>query len=223
MRSSSRKEVEVTKPRAIVCDFDGTLADSYAGITASVNFVRASHRLPPVSEADVRPHVGRGPTHLLVHTVPAGDPEANVALYRKHHPSVMFSGTRLFPGVASTLKRLHEAGLKLAICSNKPVVFTKQLVEHFGLAPCFNAVVGPEDAPRPKPAPDMLLEAMKRLAVTPAETLYVGDMTVDIATARAAGVSVWVIPSGSDSPDSLAAAKPDRILGDFAELASLVA
>jgi len=213
----------VTIPRAIVCDFDGTLADSYAGITASVNFVRASHGLPPMTEADVRPHVGRGPTHLLVHTVPAGDPEANVALYRQHHPSVMFSGTRLFPGVAPTLKRLHEAGVKLAICSNKPVVFTKRLVEHFGLTPCFNAVVGPEDAPRPKPAPDMLLEAMKRLGVAPAETLYVGDMTVDIATARAAGVSVWVIPSGSDSAEALAAAKPDRILGDFAELASILA
>ena len=213
----------MTIPRAIVCDFDGTLADSYAGITASVNFVRASHGLPPMTEADVRPHVGRGPTHLLVHTVPAGDPEANVALYRQHHPSVMFSGTRLFPGVAPTLKRLHEAGVKLAICSNKPVVFTKRLVEHFGLTPCFNAVVGPEDAPRPKPAPDMLLEAMKRLGVAPAETLYVGDMTVDIATARAAGVSVWVIPSGSDSAEALAAAKPDRILGDFAELASILA
>ena len=213
----------MTIPRAIVCDFDGTLADSYAGITASVNFVRASHHLPPVTETDVRPHVGRGPTHLLVHTVPAGNPEANVALYRQHHPSVMFSGTRLFPGVAPTLKRLHEAGVKLAICSNKPVVFTKRLVEHFGLTPCFNAVVGPEDAPRPKPAPDMLLEAMKRLGVAPAETLYVGDMTVDIATARAAGVSVWVIPSGSDSAEALAAAKPDRILGDFAELASILA
>jgi 2-phosphoglycolate phosphatase len=212
-----------TKIRALICDFDGTLADSYAGITASVNHVRKSHGLPPLTEADVRPHVGRGPTHLLVHTVPAGDSEANVALYRKHHPSVMFGGTRLFPRVAATLRQLHAAGLKLAICSNKPVAFTKQLVEHFELSSCFGTIVGPEDAPRPKPAPDMLLEAMKRMSVPAPEALYVGDMTVDIATARAAGVTVWVVPTGSDSPDHLAAAKPDRLLRDFADLGALAA
>lgn len=210
------------RTRAVICDFDGTLADSYAGITASVNYVRAFHHLPPLTEAGVRPHVGRGPTHLLVHTVPEGDAEANVALYRKHHPSVMFTGTRLFPGVAATLQRLHDAGLKLAICSNKPVIFTRQLVEHFGLAAYLNTVVGPEDAPRPKPAPDMLVEAMRRLAVAPSETVYFGDMTVDIETARAAAVTVWVVPSGSDSVDRLLAAKPDRLLHELADLATLL-
>jgi phosphoglycolate phosphatase len=125
--------------------------------------------------------------------------------------------------VAATLRQLHAGGLKLAICSNKPVVFTRQLVEHFELASCFETIVGPEDAPRPKPAPDMLLEAMRRMSVSPPEALYVGDMTVDIATARAAGVTVWVVPTGSDSPEHLAAAKPDRLLRDFAELDRLLA
>jgi phosphoglycolate phosphatase len=157
---------------------------------------------------------------LLIHTVPAGDPEANLEVYRQHHPTVMFSGTRLFPGVAETLAQLRSRGLRMAVCSNKLREFTRQIVDHLGIGPNFDVIIGPEDAPHPKPAPDMLLEAMRRLGVAPQETLYVGDMTVDIQTARGAGVTVWVVPSGSQSREELEAARPDRILRDFKELAS---
>src|SRR5260370_206561 len=54
--------------KAILFDFDGTLADSYDGIAASVNHVRASHGLPPLSTLEVRRHVGRGVAYLLAHT-----------------------------------------------------------------------------------------------------------------------------------------------------------
>lgn len=83
------------------------------------------------------------------------------------------------------------------------------------------AVIGPEDAARIKPAPDMLLAALNQLNVHAAEALYVGDMVVDIETARAAGVTVWVIPTGSDDLPTLQAARPDCVLGSFRELVSL--
>src|SRR5262245_5303003 len=181
--------------RAVLFDFDGTLADAYAGITASVNHVRAAHGLPPLEEAEVRRHVGCGPVYLIQHTVPGADLDAGLARYRAHHPSVMCSGTRLLPGAAECVTTLHRAGQKLAVCSNKPVLFTRQLLEHLGLLPFLDTVVGPEDVSHPKPAPDMLLLGLRRLGVSPAETLYVGDMTVDIATARAASVRVWVVPT----------------------------
>jgi phosphoglycolate phosphatase len=130
----------------------------------------------------------------------------------------MRQGTRLFPGVAETLDALHKAGKRLAICSNKPVAFTRDLLDAFGVAGRFSAVVGPEDVPRPKPAPDMLLVGLQRLGVRPGQALYVGDMTVDIQTARAAGVRVWVVPTGSDDRATLAAAHPDRLLDAFADL-----
>src|ERR1700732_3822632 len=79
--------------RAVLFDFDGTLADSYAGITASVNHVRAAHGLPPLTVAEVRPHVGHGPAQLLHATVPGADPVRDTARYRAHHPSVMREGT----------------------------------------------------------------------------------------------------------------------------------
>jgi phosphoglycolate phosphatase len=205
----------------VVFDFDGTLGDSYPAITASVNHVRACHGLPPLPEAEVRRHVGRGPAYLLAHTVGSSTPE-DLAAYRAHHPSVLFSGTRLMPGAAETLAALHRAGKLLAVCSNKPVAFTRDLLDHFRLLPLFNAVLGPEDVPRPKPAPDMLVTALARLQVPPAEALYVGDMVVDVETARAAGVRVWVVPTGSDDRATLVAAHPDRVLGGLADLCGLI-
>lgn len=204
--------------RAILFDFDGTLADSYPAITASVNHVRASHGLPALSVEDVKGHVGRGLPHLLQQTVPGTNLDADAALYRKHHPSVLAKGTKLLPEVADSLLQLHARKIMLAICSNKPVQFTRLLVQQLGIAPFFSEVLGPEDAPRPKPAPDMLLAALKRLKVEANEAMYVGDMTVDIETARSAGVSVWVIATGSESVEKLLTAKPDRILSRFSEL-----
>ncbi len=213
----------MTPPRAVLFDFDGTLGDSYAAITASVNYVRSTYGLPPLSADEVRPHVGRGPDRLLEATVGRGDVAANRAAYRAHHPSVMFAGTKLLPGAAEALRELHGRGLRLAVCSNKPVAFTRELLAWLGVADCLDAVLGPEDVAREKPAPDMLLAALRRPGVSAGEAVYVGDMTVDVQAARAAGVAVWVVPTGSDTPEALAAAKPDRLLRGLDELPRLVA
>ncbi len=215
--------MDLSPIRAVLFDFDGTLVDSYPAIAASVNHVRAVHGLPPLPEAEVRRHVGRGPAYLIAHTVPGADVEAGVARYRAHHPSVMETGTALLPGAAEALAALKAAGLLEAICSNKPVAFTRRLVVLLGLAPYLDAVLGPEDVPRPKPAPDMLRAGLARLGVAPGEALYVGDMVVDIETARAAGTRVWVVPTGSDERDRLAAARPDRLLDDLHGLRALAA
>ena len=209
--------------KAVIFDFDGTLVDSYQAITASVNHVRAAHNLPPLSEPEVRRCVGRGPAYLLQHTVPGTELDKDMARYRAHHPSVLRSGTHLLPGVSETLGILKKSGFRLGVCSNKPRDFTRELLHVLGLAPLIEVVIGPEDADRIKPAPDMLLAALRQLKLAPAEALYVGDMVVDIETARAAGVAVWVIPTGSDERSTLQAANPDRILGEFRELGSLSA
>jgi phosphoglycolate phosphatase len=209
-------------PEAVVFDFDGTLADSYEAITASVNHVRGLYHMQPLKVSQVRPCVGRGAGYLLAHTLPGLDPTKALAEYKAHHPSVLRSGTRLLPGVAATLAELSSSGFKLGVCSNKPKPFTSTLLDILDIARFFKAVIGPEDAPKPKPAPDMLIAALDALGVSAARALYVGDMTVDIETARAAGARVWVIATGSDGHEALAAAHPDRLLGNFRELAGLV-
>jgi len=210
---------DVGHVRAVLFDLDGTLADSYQAITASVNHVRAAHGLVPLPEAEVRRHVGRGPAYLMQHTVGGPDVEADVACYKAHHPSAMRAGTRLLPGAAQAVHTAKSTGRKVALCSNKPRSFSRDLLEYLGLAGSIDLVLGPEDVARPKPAPDMLLEGVARLAVPPACALYVGDMVVDIQRARGAGVPVWVVASGSDERSTLEAAHPDRVLDGLQQLA----
>ena len=223
-----RKFAEMANPaltgrlRAVLFDFDGTLADTYPGIAASVNFVRAGYGLPPISIDEVRRNVGRGPAYLMEQTVPAGDVNGNVERYKAHQPSVMLSGTHLFPGVAEALAALTALSLKLGICSNKPRALTVELLAYFRLAKLIDVVLGPEDVLRPKPDPQILKMALERLTISPAEALYVGDMVVDIETARGAGVQVWVVATGSNDRGTLEAGRPDRLLGGLRELPTLL-
>src|SRR5437762_3401830 len=96
--------------RAIVFDFDGTLADSYAAIDASVNHVRAHHGLPPLPVAEVKRHVGRGPHYLFQHTIGGTSVEADLVLYRAHHPSIMRPLTHLLPGADKALRAARPPG-----------------------------------------------------------------------------------------------------------------
>lgn len=209
--------------RAALFDFDGTLADSFAAITASTNHVRESFGLPPMSEGQVRRYVGHGLENLMAELLPGFDPAEGVRRYREHHPTVMAAGTRLFPGVADTLAALHARGVKMAVCSNKAVTFTRSLVESLGLGDLMGGVFGPEDAGgHPKPDPRMLLAACDRLGVSPAEAVYVGDMSVDVLAGRAAGIPVWLVHVGQAGTDDPRTLGPDRVLADFCELAELL-
>lgn len=208
--------------RAVLFDFDGTLVDSFAAITASVNHVRSYNGLPAMSEAAVKRLVGRGLPQLIADVVPDGDHQANVALYYSHHPTVMFDQTRLLPGAKKAISALHDAGIKLSVCSNKPVAITRKLIEALQMAAYFDAVLGPEDSGIPKPDPAMLFLALRMIGVQPREALYVGDMAIDVETARNAGIAVWVLPTGSGDRESLIQAGPDRILESLTEVAPAI-
>jgi phosphoglycolate phosphatase len=209
---------------AALFDFDGTLADSFAAITASTNHVRTSYGLPALPEAEVRKFVGYGLANLLADLVPGAPVEEAIARYREHHAGVMVSETRLMSGVAETIPELAHRGLRLAVCSNKRVEFTRELVRTLGLGDYFTCVLGPDDVgQRPKPDPAMLLEGLTRLKVSANDAVYVGDMIVDVQTAKAAGVPVWLV-----SPDETGSSTPvedlgaDRVLRSFRELLTLL-
>jgi 2-phosphoglycolate phosphatase len=203
------------RPATVLFDFDGTLADSYAAITASVNHVLAARGLPPLAEAVVRGKVGFGLHQLMHDLLPGSDAEENARLYRAHHPTVMISHTRLLPGARELLAALHAESIPMGICSNKPSAITKQLTAALDLDRYFGTVLGPEDVARPKPAPDMLLVGLRQLGGTAERALFVGDMTIDIETAKSAGVAVWVMPTGSHDEATLKAAGPEGFFADL--------
>ena len=203
---------------AVCFDFDGTLADNFGAIAAAVNHVRAARRLHELSVPEVKHFVGRGIDYLVENTIGGDVPEA-IAAYRAYFPEVMRAGTTLLPGAAEALHQLHEAGTKIALCSNKLSQYSRELLRYLSVAEYFSAVLGPEDVGQPKPAPDMLLAAMTILGVNAAQTLYIGDMVVDIETARAAGVNVWAVPTGTETRATLLNARPDRLIESLRELA----
>src|SRR5436190_1164809 len=86
--------------KAVLFDFDGTLADSFAAITASTNHVRTHYGLPELAEAVIREYVGLGLPVLMGQLVPNAPTDEAVSLYRRHHPTVMAASTRLMPGAA---------------------------------------------------------------------------------------------------------------------------
>ena len=208
---------------AVLFDFDGTLADSFAAIAASTNAVRGHFSLPPLEESFVRRFVGYGLPHLMAELVPGADPADAVRLYREHHASVAVPLTRLMPGVSETLPELIRRGFTLAVCSNKAVHFTRQLVDALGYGSVMREVLGPEDvAGKAKPDPAMLVECLNRLGLAKHEAVYIGDMSIDVKTAKAAGVECWLVPGGAAGQESAEAAGPDRVLGHFTEMLDLL-
>jgi phosphoglycolate phosphatase-like HAD superfamily hydrolase len=134
----------------------------------------------------------------------------------------MDDGTVLFPGAERLLEQLTKSGRRLGVCSNKLASFTGELLRRLGVADHFGAVLGPEMVALPKPAPDMLLEAARRLGGTPEDTLYVGDMSIDVLAGRKARMTVWVVATGSETVEQLRAAKPDRIFDGLTEMSNVL-
>lgn len=209
--------------RAVLFDFDGTLANSFTPITSSTNHVRQKFGLPPLPESEIRHYVGYGLTNLMQALIPNAPTEEAIDIYRSHHQTVMLTQTKLMPGVAETIHELSRRGFRMAVCSNKQVEFTRQLIKTLGLDQYFKAVLGPEDVDnRAKPDPAMLLEGLRRLEVSKDEAVYVGDMAIDVHTAQSAGIVVWLVPGGAAGEESAEAAGPNRVLNGFAEILELL-
>ncbi|MBP2307098.1 phosphoglycolate phosphatase [Azospirillum melinis] len=212
--------------RAVAFDLDGTLVDSVADLMHASNALLAELGRPPVDLAAVRSFVGDGAPKLVERVlaatggVPAPDEAARcvkrfLAIYEAD-PS---AHSTLYPGVAETLGRLAEAGLRLGVCTNKPMAATLRLLDDLGIAGRFAAVVGGDSYPSRKPSPEPVLGLLERLGVAPAQTVFVGDNEHDVAAARAAGVArVLVVPYGY-ARVPLDGLPHDGILGGFAELA----
>ncbi len=206
---------------AVVFDLDGTLLDSYAAIHASVAFVQRSFGLPEWTLEETRRRVGRGVEILMSEAVGPSRASEGVHLFLESYEAAGPEATSLLPGADDVTKALHDRGVKLAVVSNKPAVFSRQLLSHFGILDRFGVVHGPDDGFPPKPAPHMLFMALALLGVKAADALYVGDMPLDIRAARAAEIPVAAVSTGSATAEELAAAGPDVLLASLDDLIRL--
>ena len=209
--------------KAVLFDLDGTLVDSYAALAEAVNHARRSEGLHDLSSARIRGLVGDGVEKLLERAfeggaVPLGAQDA----FESRYDEVCCQESKVLEDVEATLEQLATRGVAMAVCTNKPTVFSKKILDFLELSRYFRAIVGPDVAGARKPDARHLLVTLEAVEATPEETLFVGDMPIDVRAARNSGIDVAVVPSGSSTREQLTDAHPDHFLERFADLVKLV-
>jgi phosphoglycolate phosphatase len=209
--------------RAVVFDLDGTLVDSYTALAEAVNHARRTHGLHELSTARIREFVGDGIERLLQRAFERTDvPHTVRESFESRYDEICCGESKVLADVETTLAKLAELGVEMAVCTNKPTVFSKKILDFLELSRYFRAIVGPDVAGARKPDPRHVMVTMESLACAPNEVLFVGDMPLDVRAARNSGVDVAVVASGSSSPEQLVAAEPDHFLERFADLLKIV-
>lgn len=190
--------------QAVLFDLDGTLLHTAPDLAAAVNATLADLGRSPLSVDQVAVYVGKGADNLL-HRSLTGHMEQTAApelfakakaLWEVHYQRLNGAHARLYPGVVEGLNALRQAGLKLAVVTNKPERFTVPLLEATGLAQYFSVTVGGDTCARKKPDPMPVQHACTRLNVSPSRALMIGDSVNDVLSARAAGARCWLLPYG---------------------------
>lgn len=178
------------KMKSVIFDLDGTLLDTLDDLTASTNFALKSCNYPLHTVDEVRRMVGNGVAMLIRRAMPAGHTQQQFddcfGVFREYYSLHCNDNTKPYDGILDMLNRLYSSGVGLAVASNKLQPAVQKLVAHY--FPMIKVAVGDSPEYGRKPAPDMLIKAMKQLDSTPHDTLYVGDSEVDVATARNAAV-----------------------------------
>ena len=135
--------------------------------------------------------------------------ERMLTAYREHLP--------LIHGAVDAVQRLAARyPLAVASSSNRPLIDT--VLEVAGLTQSFRATVSSEEVARGKPAPDVYLEAARRLSVAPERCAAVEDSHSGIRSAKAAGMRVVAFPNASYPPDAEALAQTDAVIRSLDEL-----
>ncbi|MCD8289615.1 MAG: HAD family hydrolase [Prevotella sp.] len=175
-----------------IFDLDGTLLDTLGDLTASVNHTMAIFGLPQHTQEEVRRMVGNGIGKLIERAIPAGKDNQQFAsilsTFTAHYLAHSMDRTRPYDGITTLLSALHRQGKRLAIVSNKQQAATTKLCRHF-FKETISVAIGESGNVRRKPAPDTVDEALRQLGAGKDGAVYIGDSEVDIATARAAGLS----------------------------------
>lgn len=120
------------------------------------------------------------------------------------------------------LEALTAAGVRVAVVTSKREQTARLALEGVGIDHLVRVVAGLEDTERHKPAPDPLLHGAAALGVDPATCAYVGDATVDLQAARAAGMAAVAVTWGAGERDALAAEEPDALVDDVTALGALL-
>ncbi len=212
------------KLQAVFFDLDGTLVNTIGDIASAYNYALEQVGLPLRTEDEYKLFVGNGSRVLSerivgeAHQYLAGEVN-NIAVAKYKEDCTGFSNT--YDGIQDAIEVLHSRGIKLAVLSNKPDALTQEIIKTFFSKSMFQLIRGLSDGDAAKPDPSILLQMCEQMDVEPKESIFVGDSSVDVETAKNASMKSVAVDWGFRSVEELEAAGADIILEDTADIASL--
>jgi len=214
----------------VIFDLDGTLVETGLELCDAVNDVLAALALPGVPQAHIDHWIGNGTRALLVQAL-AHSGRSSVEAVRASsglapalelfdHAYRKRCGTRsrLYPHVGAALHALRASGVRLALLTNKDRRFTDILLDAHHLAPLFDCIVCGDTLGSRKPDPAGVAHCLQVCQVVADRALFVGDSSIDVATARNAGIAVWALPYGYNLGQPIVDSRPDRVIDDLRPL-----
>ena len=199
----------------LIFDLDGTLVDSLQGIAASLNHALVLSGLPTHSHQAVRGFIGNGARVLIQRAVPINADEALIntlkQAFKSDYDLTWPSGTFPYAGIVELLESLQKHGYPLAVLSNKPHPFTAAIVAGIFPSIRFAVVLGQRAGIPHKPDPAGALEISSVLGLSPRDCSMIGDSTMDLETARNAGMRAVAVTWGFHDRERLVAGGADLI------------
>jgi len=177
--------------KAIIFDLDGTLLDTLTDLAEGTNYALRVNGFPERTLDEIRRFVGNGARKLIERAVPDGQIEAALEKVRQdfnvYYKIHCKDHTGPYPGIMEMLQELVQQGYSLGVVSNKPDFAVQDLIPEY-FPDIFSSISGERQGVAKKPAPDLILEAMKNLQADSSNAVYVGDSEVDMEAAANAGI-----------------------------------
>jgi phosphoglycolate phosphatase len=212
------------RPAAVVWDLDGTLVESAPDLAKALNALLNESGQYGHPVVNVRPMIGGGVAKLIERGFRASgaplDAKASddlVPRFMELYTAVATESTHLVPYARDVLQHFYHAGVRQAICTNKPLGVTQLILDALDISGFFSSVVGGDSTPHKKPHPLPLQTCMADLGVQPEEALMVGDSGADVGAAQAAGVTVILVPDGYTGV-AAASLGADHVIENLAEI-----
>jgi len=179
--------------KAVIFDLDGTLLNTLEDLADSMNCVLKRNRLPQHGLAAYKYFVGDGIDMLVRRALPfeiADEEELSrfIREMKSEYACRWTQKTRPYPGIPEMLAAFTEADFAMAVLSNKPDDASNEIVKALLPKIDFRMVMGATPERPKKPDPFAALEIAVRLDIPPEEFLFIGDTSIDMKTACAAGM-----------------------------------
>lgn len=208
--------------RAILFDFDFTLADSTAGAVECANHALVACGYPAAEREAIRRCVAYPLPEVFARlTGIDNNPDAMAAFAQKfvaRADEVMAPLTNLFPGVVETIAQLRRENYRTAIVSTKFRYRIEAILANHDAGDLFDLIVGGEDVQQHKPHPESLSRVLARLQLKPQQVLYVGDHPVDAQAAESAGIAFVAMLTGASVEDDFAKLPRRGMLSSLGQL-----